>query len=224
MTGDKVHLVVNAVGVDRPGIVSEMTKHVTDVGGNVGQSKASTMGSNLFSVMMLVQVPSAKAEGLQNSLQSIGGLNTSVFETEPQDAVKISPKIGCKIYVCGRDYAFHAILVVVRNHSQVYHFFLSSTDAGRFTLSGADNPGIVHKVTSLLAKFHVSIVSMETTEAPAPHGGTTLFLMEGLVSAQEPLGKDFDINKIRALLEELGDSLNCDITLEDVFDGEGMAA
>lgn len=81
----------------------------------------------------------------------------------------------------------------------------------------------MHKVTSLLANFHVSIDSMDTTEAPAPHGGTTLFLMEGLVSAREPLGKDFDVKKIRELLEELGDSLNCDITLEDVHSDEDTA-
>ena len=32
------HLVVNAVGADRPGIVSEVTKHVVDHGGKIGRA------------------------------------------------------------------------------------------------------------------------------------------------------------------------------------------
>jgi len=43
---------------------------------------------------------------------------------------------------------------------------------GRLTLEGADNPGIVHKVTQILSSNGLNIDTMETSDEPAPHGGT----------------------------------------------------
>lgn len=62
------------------------------------------------------------------------------------------------------------------------------------------------------------IVSPLEKKLPRPHGGTTLFHMQCLATAQEPLAKDFDVETIRAQLEALGERLNCDVTLEDVQD------
>jgi glycine cleavage system transcriptional repressor len=46
---------------------------------------------------------------------------------------------------------------------------------GRLTLEGADNPGIVHKVTHILSNNGLNIDTMETSDEPAPHGGTGTF-------------------------------------------------
>ena len=91
-------------------------------------------------------------------------------------------------------------------------------DSGAFHVSGADHPGIVHKVTSLLAKHNMNIERLQTEEEIAPHGGTTLFVMEGVANALEALPKAFDPDVVRDELEELGDSLNCDITVQDKID------
>jgi glycine cleavage system transcriptional repressor len=102
----------------------------------------------------------------------------------------------------------------------VCHFLISflSTDSGYFSVSGADNPGIVHKVTSVLAKHGLSIDKVRTAQEIAPHGGTTLFLMEGTANAPDPLAKEFDADKIKAELEELGNFLNCDVSMLDAHD------
>lgn len=91
-------------------------------------------------------------------------------------------------------------------------------DSGEFTLVGADNPGIVHTITSALAKAGLSIDRLETDQEIAPHGGSVLFKMRGVAIALAPLPKTFDIAKIKAELEELGDSLNCDVTVTDTVD------
>ena len=83
-------------------------------------------------------------------------------------------------------------------------------------MEGASYPGIVHKVTALLAKHGLNISTMGTVEEIAPHGGTSLFKMRGIAHAFDPLPKSFDANSIREELHELGDSLNCDLTLKDV--------
>jgi len=73
-------------------------------------------------------------------------------------------------------------------------------------------------MTSALAKHGLSIEKMATDQEIAPHGGTVLFRMRGVASAWEPLPKSFDIVQIREELRALGDSLNCEVTLEDAVD------
>jgi len=60
---------------------------------------------------------------------------------------------------------------------------------------------------------------METDQEIAPYGGSMLFKMRGTAVALQPLAKGFDVKKIKAELAELGDSLNCEVTLEDADDG-----
>lgn len=178
------HVVVNAVGADRPGIVSEVTKHVVDHGGNVGESQAAKLGQ-YFSLMMLCTVPTQKLASFQASMTTLKGMNASVFETELPKVTTVRAAIGY---------------------------------SGIVYLEGADQPGIVHNVTAILAANGLSIDKLKTGEDIAPYGGTTLFHMHCVASAQEPLAKDFDVEKIRVQLEALGERLNCDVTLEDMQD------
>lgn len=111
----RVH-VVNAVGSDRPGIVSDLTEIVVNAGGNVGESIASRLGS-YFGLMMLVSVPKGKSTNLQSALKSMSNMSTTCYSTSNPNEMEITPRIGYK---------------------------------GQFTLTGADNPGIVFKVTKIL--------------------------------------------------------------------------
>ena len=58
---------------------------------------------------------------------------------------------------------------------------------------------------------------MTTFEEEAPYGGTTLFHMHGKAIAYSPLPKGFDPSLIRDELHDLGDQMNCDISLDDSF-------
>jgi len=90
-------LIINAVGTDRLGIVSDMTKHVTGVGGNVGESQASKLG-NYFSLMMLVNVPEGQVVALVDQLEELEDITASVHMVK--DDAKTQPvstaAIGCK--------------------------------------------------------------------------------------------------------------------------------
>lgn len=66
----------------------------------------------------------------------------------------------------------------------------------------------------------MSIDSLQTSDEIAPHGGTTLFRMNGIAHAYEPVASGFDAEKIRSELSSLGDELNCDIDMIDVKPGE----
>jgi len=183
-------LIVNAVGPDRPGIVSDLTKLVVDKGGNVGESQASRLGSH-FGLMMLISVPKVSSDELQTAVKSMNGLSTSCFITDDPNAITASPRDGY---------------------------------SGHFTLSGADNPGIVHKVTKILAKNRLNIDELKTFEESAPYGGTMLFHMSGIATSPAPLANGFDPKAIRDELQALGDEMNCDIDLEDMLDDKYSAS
>jgi glycine cleavage system transcriptional repressor len=179
-------LIINAVGVDRVGIVSDMTKEVTDVGGNVGESQAARLGKH-FSLMMLVQVPSDQVSTLQDRLAQMKGLTaTACLTTDDNDdsgGGNVTPEVGYR---------------------------------GRLTLEGADNPGIVHRVTKILSSHGLNIDKLETSDELAPGGSTVLFRMRGVAHAYVPLASGFDVGRVRQDLADLADALNCDIALEDV--------
>jgi glycine cleavage system transcriptional repressor len=180
-------LIINAVGSDRLGIVSDMTKYVTDAGGNVGESQAAKLGGH-FSLMMLVSVPEASLGDFHAKLKNMKDMTASVYMVDADaKAVPMVPKIAY---------------------------------SGRFTLEGADNPGIVHKVTTILSHNGLNIDKMETSDEIAPHGGTTLFKMRGTAHAYDPLAAGFDPSKIRSELSALGNELNCDIDMEDCAEDE----
>ena len=109
-------MIVNAVGMDRPGIVSDVTKFVTDAGGNVGQSQAAKLG-DYFSIMMQIDVPKEEVDDLKKSLTTLPGLNASVFETPAESTATARPRVACKYdsVVLG-----FIINLVYKNHSRFF--------------------------------------------------------------------------------------------------------
>jgi glycine cleavage system transcriptional repressor len=73
-----------------------------------------------------------------------------------------------------------------------------------------DQPGIVHKITTILREQHINVEELETRLESAPFMGTPVFTMEivMLVPAAS------NVKALRHSLEELGDTLNCDIDLD----------
>merc|ERR1712023_124556 len=61
---------------------------------------------------------------------------------------------------------------------------------GALTLEGADDQGIIHKVTKILSANGLNIDEL------APGGSAVLFKMRGVTLAYEPLAAGFDPSKI----------------------------
>ena len=92
-TTSDLHLIINAVGKDRLGIVSDVTGMVIAAGGNVGDSQAAKLGSH-FSLMMEVSLPREKLDTLKEQIESMPNMNAALYEDEVQDAAQ-TPQIGC---------------------------------------------------------------------------------------------------------------------------------
>jgi glycine cleavage system transcriptional repressor len=73
-----------------------------------------------------------------------------------------------------------------------------------------DQPGIVHRVTSYLREHGVNVEELVTRLESAPFMGTPVFTMEILMLVP----KTVSVKQLRHALEELGDSLNCDVDID----------
>jgi len=73
-----------------------------------------------------------------------------------------------------------------------------------------DQPGIVHKVTTFLREQHINVEELETSLESAPFMGAPVFTMEIVMLVPGTA----NVKALRRSLEELGDTLNCDIDLD----------
>jgi glycine cleavage system transcriptional repressor len=73
-----------------------------------------------------------------------------------------------------------------------------------------DQPGIVHKITTFLREQHINVEELETRLESAPFMGTPVFTMEIVMLVPAVAS----VKALRNALEELGDTLNCDIDLD----------
>jgi glycine cleavage system transcriptional repressor len=73
-----------------------------------------------------------------------------------------------------------------------------------------DQPGIVHKITSFLREQHINIEELETNLESAPFMGTPVFTMELVMLVPSTA----NVKALRHSLEELGDTLNCDVDID----------
>jgi glycine cleavage system regulatory protein len=216
--------------LDRLWIVNDVAEKVIESGGNVAESKAAKLGQ-YFSITMLVEVHGDKggcADEMRSLLSSLPDLNVAVFEAKETAAAV--PSVACKSnhksphgrrhagLRCRRNLTFLPVCAPFEILSRDLPLHRIDADTGHFSLEGADNPGIVHTITSAMAAHGLSIERMETGQELAPMGGTTLFRMTGVCHAFEPLPAGFDSDAVRRELEALGESLNCEVTMDDDAD------
>jgi glycine cleavage system transcriptional repressor len=73
-----------------------------------------------------------------------------------------------------------------------------------------DQPGIVHRFTTYLREQHINVEELETRLESAPFMGSPVFTMEIVMLVP----KSVTVRDLRRNLEELGDSLNCDVDID----------
>lgn len=84
----KQHIVVSAIGSDRPGLVHELTRVISDCGGNISESRMASLGSE-FAMVLLVSGnwhSLAKLETELKKLSESSGLTMHIKRTEPRAA------------------------------------------------------------------------------------------------------------------------------------------
>ncbi len=84
----KQHIAVSALGSDRTGMVHELTRVITECGGNIAESRMAALGAE-FAMLMLVSGnwhALARIESELARLAEVGALNIQLKRTEPRSA------------------------------------------------------------------------------------------------------------------------------------------
>ncbi|HEY3731494.1 MAG TPA: ACT domain-containing protein [Steroidobacteraceae bacterium] len=84
----KQHLAVSAIGSDRTGMVHELTRVISDCGGNIAESRMTALGSE-FAMQLLVSGnwhTLARIESELVRLAETGSLSVHIKRTEPRAA------------------------------------------------------------------------------------------------------------------------------------------
>ncbi len=80
------HLVITAVGDDRPGIVNDLTKHISGSGCNIADSRMSILGGE-FALILLLSGNWSDIAKIEESLPRAAnelGLSVTIKRTEPR--------------------------------------------------------------------------------------------------------------------------------------------
>ncbi len=166
-------LVLTLLGSDRAGLVSAVSRVISDRGGSWERSQMAHLAGT-FAGIVEVEVPAAEVDALVAAVEGLGdqGLRVTVERT----AAAPESDGGARL-------ALHLV--------------------------GADRPGIVAEVSSMLAEHGVNLEELSTDVVDAPMAGGTLFEADAVVVV--PAGGD--TAALRAGLEALADELMVDLAL-----------
>jgi glycine cleavage system transcriptional repressor len=147
------HAILTAIGVDRSGLVDEVSRFIFDRGGNIEESRMVNLRGQ-FAMMLLVSGDESTIGRLRREQSQLGdasGLQVDVRPTPGQPRAA-TPATAASLPL-------------------------------RFVATAVDRTGIVHNISHLLREMNVNIESLETRLSPAPYTGSPVFEMEAVLSA-----------------------------------------
>ena len=97
------HIVISALGDDKPGIVKSVSKTILDAGGSISDSRMSVLGDE-FALIMLVDGTEATIQNIQSMLPKIEeDLGLTVISKQTGNATKASPRMPYVVEVVAMD-------------------------------------------------------------------------------------------------------------------------
>jgi len=172
---------LTVVGDDRPGLVDALAGVVAEAGGSWTRSHLSRLGGK-FAGIAVVSIDAAHFDDLDRRLDPIRASGLLQIVSSP----------------LGPDGGTASLAPTVENERLL-----------SLQLVGADRPGIVSEIASVLAENGVSIVELESATSNAPMSGELLFEASLVLSAPPLLATD----TLQSALEALANELMVDIEL-----------
>jgi glycine cleavage system transcriptional repressor len=180
--------ILTAIGVDRAGLVDEVSRYIFDRGGNIEDSRMVNLRGQ-FAIMLLVTGDEGvigKLRHEQSLLAETSGLQVDVRltpATPPRGA-----GAGGAAATTGR----------------------SDAIPFRFVATAVDRAGIVHRISHLLRELNVNIESLETRLTAAPYTGAPVFEMESILAVP----RSTPVAQVRQQLAAMCDEMNMDWELK----------
>lgn len=167
---------VAAFGPDRPGMIAAITGVLMGHGGNLEDTSMTVLQGN-FAMMLVVSVPEGESSSSLEAALSheVAPLGLTVMVRPLDDVATVGGEV----------------MVEESNWS--------------VSVRGADRPGIVHRVTRLLADHGANIVDLTTRVIGGATEPVYVMLFEITLKAS------FDVDRTQAELTALGEELGVEI-------------
>jgi glycine cleavage system transcriptional repressor len=177
MSSERRHMVLTAVGPDRPGLVQELSAAIAESSVNLEDSRMAILGGEFALIVLLSGAPAAlsRVSDRCTTFEARLGLRVSLKET------------------------------AVRGLREPFLPY-------RLRVTGEDRPGIVAKVSKVVAVKSINVASLESRLVNAPESGTPMFHLT--VELQFP--SEAALLPLRAELRTVCDEENLDLTLEPI--------
>ena len=176
--------ILTATGKDQPGIVASVTKLLFDLGCNLEDSAMTRLGDEFAIMLMFSAPPGGSNERLERAVSPIARRFGLSVNLRPLSKAEAS---GAGL----RERATH-----------------------RISVYGADRPGIVYRVSTLLARLRVNITDVSTHRThPSKHAkAKPLYLMLLEVELPARVAAGHLDRQLRSLAKRLG----CEVSLRSV--------
>ena len=170
------HAILTAIGVDRAGLVDEVSSFIYDRGGNIEDSRMVNLRGQFVIVVLLGgdEATIGKLRHEQSQLASMSGLQVEVRPTPDQPGIPPGAAASA-----------------------------AGALPFRFVATAVDRPGIVHEISHLLREMSVNIESLETRLSPAPYTGSPVFEMEAVLAAPRKTPVNELRKRLGALCDEM---------------------
>jgi glycine cleavage system transcriptional repressor len=178
-------LVLTAVGPDRPGIAAELSGIIHAARGNLADSRMVNLRGK-FALVALVEGDAEILAAVRARLRDAAASMRLSIEFGELGEVREAGQTGA-----ARDRPREGVPFRLKTYSM-------------------DQPGIVHRMTKHLSELGINIEELETNLESAPFMGSPVFTMEILMLVPRSVG----VTKLRRDLEQLGETLNCDVDLD----------
>jgi glycine cleavage system transcriptional repressor len=167
------HVILTAIGSDRPGLVDEVSRFIFDRGGNIADSRMVNLRGQ-FAMMVLVGGDAEIVNRLRADVAGFGakvGLHAEVRPADEAGAPKPAAAADAQPF--------------------------------RLVGTGIDRPGLVHRVAHLLREMNVNIESLESRLTAAPYTGAPLFEMELILAVPRSTPLSQLRQRLAAVCDEL---------------------
>ena len=184
--GPQQHVILTALGDDRPGLVDEVSAFIFERGGNIGDSRMVNLRGQ-FAMMVLIAGSQQTVDRIHGDLPALSARTKLHADLRPADIDRGRPTGAAPS---------------------------APADALAYRLSATaiDQSGLVHRIAHALREQGVNIESMDTRLASAPYTGAPMFEMDLVIAVP----RSTPIGQLRQQLGRLCDELNIDWQLEAV--------
>lgn len=177
-TENKNHYAIFVLGADAPGIVADISKVLYELGANINDSSHTIIGNQFAMLLLITTIGSCKLEKVQEAFNVVCENRNLTIHTHKLKEEDIYRKVTEPGQLC------------------VIHLY------------GADKPGIVYQVTSLLARNKINITDLSTRRFGSDDNPIYIMYLEADVP------NEVDTKKLGQELKEIAQKLNVEIKYE----------